>query len=371
MTEGLPVSVAITLATATMAVARSMLLAVTAGLLVALARPSASARHQIWLTTLVACALISLLPSFPSSGVVVALPMPDWIEGRVAGALGLGLTGGPYPARWNLLHVAWATVVLVLLTRLSVDLISVRRLVRRSSPVAPGVVMVDELRVPAVSGLWRPVILVPPDAGSWAPGERRAILAHERAHAQRRDPLALMMTRLVCVLCWFNPVVWWLARRLEIARECACDDAVLNTGVDRFVYARQLVEMGTRVAQTRSSGATACLVGATRPLASRIRRLLATNARRGTMRRTAVLASSAVLALATLLLAVVPDTGRLHFLPVRSGTLVVEGGTRMLVRDMWPIAFPQGDRGRVKVTLHTITSLRAQGWRRAADRPLR
>jgi hypothetical protein len=157
---------------------------------------------------------------------------------------------------------------------------------------------------------------------------------------------------------------------MEIARECACDDAVLSTGVDRFGYARQLVEMGARVARAREPGATPCLVTAASPLASRIRRLLSPHVRRSTMRRTALVTSVAILSLALFELAIVPDTARLHFLPVRNGTLVVEGGTRMLVRNMWPIGFPPGDRGRITVTLHTIASLRARGWRRAADRPV-
>jgi hypothetical protein len=47
---------------------------------------------------------------------------------------------------------------------------------------------------------------------------------------------------LVEALFWFHPLVWWIGMRLIAERERACDEAVIEAGHDRAVYARGLVE---------------------------------------------------------------------------------------------------------------------------------
>ena len=53
--------------------------------------------------------------------------------------------------------------------------------------------------------------------------ELRAILAHELAHARRRDHLVRWVEWLACSVFWWNPVAWWARRQLRIAEEWCCD----------------------------------------------------------------------------------------------------------------------------------------------------
>jgi TonB family protein len=47
---------------------------------------------------------------------------------------------------------------------------------------------------------------------------------------------------LVEALFWFHPVVWWLGGRLLEERERACDEAVLELGSSRHVYAESILK---------------------------------------------------------------------------------------------------------------------------------
>ena len=74
------------------------------------------------------------------------------------------------------------------------------------------------------------------------PGELRAILAHELAHARRRDYLVRWLEWLACSLFWWNPVAWWARRQLRIAEEWCCDAlGVAALKCDPRSYARSLL----------------------------------------------------------------------------------------------------------------------------------
>jgi bla regulator protein BlaR1 len=57
---------------------------------------------------------------------------------------------------------------------------------------------------------------------------QRMILRHELAHLEAGHPLRVFVERCVGALLWFHPLVWWSARRAELAREAHCD-APLNS----------------------------------------------------------------------------------------------------------------------------------------------
>ncbi len=99
----------------------------------------------------------------------------------------------------------------------------------------------DEACVPAVVGVFSPRLLVPCDWRTWSHTQRHCILLHELAHIKRRDVLTQLLGRLALLAYWFNPLVWYAARRLRAERELASDDCVLLTGQTASDYAEQLL----------------------------------------------------------------------------------------------------------------------------------
>jgi hypothetical protein len=76
-----------------------------------------------------------------------------------------------------------------------------------------------------VTGLWRPMVLLPAAWLAEMPPEMlEGVLAHELAHVRRLDLWAILLQRLVETLLFYHPAVWWLSSRLSCQREMCCDE---------------------------------------------------------------------------------------------------------------------------------------------------
>ncbi len=81
----------------------------------------------------------------------------------------------------------------------------------------------DGIGSPVATGWWRPKVIIPSSLLTIGDDQRAAILLHELAHIARGDVLGLLLLRIVQAVYWFNPLVWWLSKDLDQAREQACD----------------------------------------------------------------------------------------------------------------------------------------------------
>jgi uncharacterized protein (TIGR03435 family) len=124
---------------------------------------------------------------------------------------------------------------------------------------------------PGVFGILRPVLLLPEGIlERLTPAELNAIVAHEMWHVRRRDNLIAALHTLVEAVFWFNPVVWWVERRLIEERELACDEAVLAAGNAPHDYAEGIL----KVCEHYLSAPSMCVAGVSGPdLKQRIARI--------------------------------------------------------------------------------------------------
>ena len=168
------------------------------------------------------------------------------------------------PLSWLALLVPlYALVGLMLLARVAVQRSMAHRIVRESTAVTDGAWTTLLEECAARIGVTRPVallrsrvqlmpmttgtltssIVVPAGADAWDTDRRRAVLLHELAHIARHDCLTQMLAAIACAVYWFHPGVWYVARRLRIERELACDDRVLAAGTHAREYAGHLLEL--------------------------------------------------------------------------------------------------------------------------------
>jgi beta-lactamase regulating signal transducer with metallopeptidase domain len=97
--------------------------------------------------------------------------------------------------------------------------------------------------MPMAFGIRRPAILIPSVADTWSEDRRRAVLLHELAHIARQDCVTQLLAAVACTVYWIHPGVWWVARRLRVEGELACDDRVLAAGTYARDYAEHLLEL--------------------------------------------------------------------------------------------------------------------------------
>ena len=162
---------------------------------------------------------------------------------------------------WLALVAVWLTGTAVVVVRALVASHRTARAARAASPApadavtllralaarvrvrAPRLVVGDPAVGPHVLGLFRPVISAPAALLSDHTLLRAALL-HELAHVRRRDAIGRVVQLAATAMFWFWPVVRLASRKLELARESACDGWALEAGeVSRPAYARLLVQM--------------------------------------------------------------------------------------------------------------------------------
>jgi Zn-dependent protease with chaperone function len=185
-----------------------------------------------WLVGL-AMMLAAVLPGDPHAGTVLAChclaSMPDWFH-----------LCPVHPERaWPLAAPA-LTVLALLFPRRLTGLRALMRLPLGRGGSGPEVVPLAS-PVAVLHGWWRPTLVV--DSRLWAalpPPERQAVLAHEQAHLDRRDPQLMVLLRLLLVLAP-PALAHRVARRWLAGAEHRADSAAAATVGDPSLVAMALV----------------------------------------------------------------------------------------------------------------------------------
>jgi TonB family protein len=240
-----------------------------------LCRRSAAERHIFWTAAIGSAALLPLLAPF----------LPQWqpeLVGRVAAVLpaisqtaapqisayGTGVVvhaEGIQPARSlnHILLATWlvgATIAILILIAAVLRLkwvaaraqcVSNPRLTKAAGDLSRALGLKRPVRIlessqasmPVTWGFLRPQVLLPASAAEWSEERLRVVLAHELAHVHRLDWLVQLLAETVRAVYWFNPLFWIASSRLHRESEQACDDAVVNLGVDGRDYATHLLEL--------------------------------------------------------------------------------------------------------------------------------
>jgi beta-lactamase regulating signal transducer with metallopeptidase domain len=270
---------------------KTSLVVVAAGLLsIALRRQAAAFHHAVWTAALALCVLMPLAVLFLPSHDVVVLPAAQTKIVRSAAPSGhivfaLLLVGSCVVlmrevlaaiglARWRRQAHCVSTRWLATLARIC----AIHDFDVRSLRVAES----EHIASPCTWGVLRPTLLLPSAGNAWPESARYAALVHELAHVQRRDALSTLISRLACILHWYNPLVWLAARHVRNLQERACDDAVLRAGAMPSDYAQFLLDVAAdtsgmprparmAIGMAHGSSLRARVVAILDPLASRSR----------------------------------------------------------------------------------------------------
>lgn len=104
--------------------------------------------------------------------------------------------------------------------------------------------LADDITVPFVMGVWKPRIYLP----SYMPMDGfHYVIAHEKTHIHRRDPLKKILAYIITCLHWFNPLAWVAFYFFGKDMEMACDEeTVLGLGIShKQDYATVLLSMSS------------------------------------------------------------------------------------------------------------------------------
>jgi uncharacterized protein YjbI with pentapeptide repeats/beta-lactamase regulating signal transducer with metallopeptidase domain len=195
----------------------------------------------------------------------------------------------------TIFFTAWGIAALLLVVRLAVALLRLERLKHDAMPL--GIEYRDQLQqwqrldpdrdvricvtggieVPVAVGLFDAMVLLPKHLlEQFDPQEIDQISLHELAHLLRHDDWTNGLQRVITSLLFFNPAVWFIARQMDVEREVACDDYVLElTGAVR-TYAFCLTKMAEITSWPHQPLAAPGVFTTRKNISIRIERLLRT-----------------------------------------------------------------------------------------------
>ncbi len=285
-------------------------------------RTNASTRYVAWTVALIATLIIPIVTSVPhisyvSSPTTTMSALPDAHEGpallrprsherasstaqtqhsspSVPQIPRLHLSLNPAPIVTAVFFGVWVLLALALVMRLILALTRLERLKSDAMPLGleyrdklvqwqrlyerdrdVRICVTDGIEVPVAVGLFDSMVLLPQHLlNEFDASEIDQISLHELAHLLRHDDWTNGLQRIIAALLFFNPAVWFIARQMDIEREVACDDYVLElTGAVR-TYAFCLTKMAERTSWPHQPLAAPGVFTTRKNISIRIERLL-------------------------------------------------------------------------------------------------
>ncbi len=251
-------------------------------------------RHGLLLSTF---ACLAMLPVF--SILLPGIPLPAWPGSNAHASVTVeqvsfvaGRQAASQPVNWPLL--IWLVGAAIAAIPIVAGIFSAWRLMRRATPLhdaawqdllrelcsssylsrKPKLLLGRQLLVPLTCGVLRPRILLPLAALEWDTARQRAVLLHELAHVRRWDVATQLSVHIIAALWWFQPLGWFLRRRLRDESELACDAAALAQGIRPSQYASELLSIARALGSDVSLSSSGISMARRGDLESRLRSVL-------------------------------------------------------------------------------------------------
>ncbi|MDR0750896.1 MAG: M56 family metallopeptidase [Tannerellaceae bacterium] len=146
---------------------------------------------------------------------------------------------------------AFRVVIALLCIRFIVQLGSIIRLMAKSKKSAIHHVPVYLLDKPSEPFSFFRLIFIHRE--SHTEHELKEILAHEYTHVSQWHSIDVILSEIICILCWMNPFVWLLKREVRYNLEYLADNTVLKSGYDSKSYQYHLLGLAHQTNQAAAN----------------------------------------------------------------------------------------------------------------------
>ena len=150
-------------------------------------------------------------------------------------------TGGTVVSFWNILSLVVIAGMLVMLTRLLVQLFSFRRMMKKAKLISDDAInlyQVDESIIPFSFG--NAVFF---NVNLHTTEELEKIIRHEFVHVKQRHSIDILFSEILCLLNWYNPFAWMIRAAIRQNLEFVADNQVLENGINKKQYQYLLLKV--------------------------------------------------------------------------------------------------------------------------------
>jgi Antirepressor regulating drug resistance, predicted signal transduction N-terminal membrane component len=141
--------------------------------------------------------------------------------------------------------VIWVIGMAVLLIYSIISYMKLKGNIKTAILVKGNIFETDRIKSPFLCGIINPKIYIPLGISE---NEMSHILAHEQTHIDRLDYIVKPLAFLICIIHWFNPLIWLSFALMNKDMEMSCDESVIKKmGTDvKSRYSSSLLSLSIR-----------------------------------------------------------------------------------------------------------------------------
>ncbi|MFD2921167.1 M56 family metallopeptidase [Terrimonas rubra] len=179
-------------------------------------------------------ATFTWLQHFPTLQQLSATPLPP---GHTSEALAAQASWGV----WDYAVLVFIAGILVLTGRLTIQVLSFRKIKRKASFIPSGDIHVYQVNAPIIPFSFGKNIYI--NSSLHAPQELEKIIQHEFVHVKQKHTIDIICSEIICFLNWYNPFAWLIRKAVRQNLEYIADDTVLGNGINKKEYQYLLLKV--------------------------------------------------------------------------------------------------------------------------------
>ncbi|MFP9114353.1 M56 family metallopeptidase [Flavobacterium sp. RHBU_3] len=145
---------------------------------------------------------------------------------------------------WYVVLGLYATGILFLALRLLTDVFKIRRMLsgKQIQPQQP-YKLVDSPEVDTPFSFFNYIVY---NSEVLNPQELESIITHEKVHSKQKHSLDMLLAQAVCILFWFNPIVWLYKKAISQNLEFIADACAMKLVTDKKAYQKTMLRLSVQ-----------------------------------------------------------------------------------------------------------------------------
>ena len=135
------------------------------------------------------------------------------------------------------LYPIYLLVAFVFATKLIFSLVKIISLWAKADKKSTGKITIIELDAQKTAFSFFNLLFIHPHLA-----ERETVFKHELVHIKQKHSLDILFFEILQIICWFNPIIYFIKKDIKLLHEYIADDLSTNQGMQKHEYAMFLIE---------------------------------------------------------------------------------------------------------------------------------
>ncbi|TKB99946.1 M56 family metallopeptidase [Pedobacter cryotolerans] len=135
------------------------------------------------------------------------------------------------------LYPIYLLVAFVFASKLIFSLVKIISLWAKADKKSTGKITIIELDAQKTAFSFFNLLFIHPHLA-----EKETVFKHELVHIKQKHSLDILFFEILQIICWFNPIIYFIKKDVKLLHEYIADDLSTNQGMQKHEYAMFLIE---------------------------------------------------------------------------------------------------------------------------------